>query len=196
MHAWLGFSHRYHWNELQISIADVALPATVLAGVAILFLVYRSRRARSQVSPAARKPRQQIRPMLQVERLNKELCWRSPGQRIVLRNIGCGAAVNTAVELFRGSFERSLGTYFGFELFVISPDQTIHLAFPTYMAYSLRVVYLSVKGDRFTTSISFPDGDATIHFQQDVLATVSATPFLTGLVQGAGRAHLYGGPPL
>src|ERR1700750_2571620 len=120
MHAWLGFSHRYHWNEMRISLGDVAPPAPVLAGVAILFLIYRARRAKLQASPAVSKPRQRMRPMLQVERLKKELLWRSPEQRIVLRNIGAGAAVNTAVELFRGSFERSLGTYFGFELCVIS----------------------------------------------------------------------------
>jgi hypothetical protein len=189
MPEWTSFVRFHSSIEIRMLVIGIILLTSTLAVVAIIAGIQQAHRANIQLRSAMQSLDEQIRPVLRIEKQYPELGWRAPAQRIVLRNTGEGTAFHTVVELFSGTFDRSLGTYFGFEPFVIPPKQQLELAFSAYTAYSLLVIYQSIKGERFATSVSFPDGEARVAFQQNVTRTVSGTPFLARLSGEPGSTH-------
>jgi hypothetical protein len=190
--AWLW--HIYHC-EPWFSIASVSLLAAIPAVVVALLCHRYLKRSKIEMRRALTALEEQLRPVLSIEKKDPDLGWRAPSQRLIVRNTGEGAAFKTTVELFRGAFDQSLGTYFGFEPYVLPPRQSIELAFPTYGAYSLMLVYESATTDRFCTSVSFPDGEARVAYQQNTTHQVNSQPLFVNTTTRS-KEPLVNGPLL
>jgi hypothetical protein len=171
MELWTWLNVGQHSSAVQALAALLfGIPTILFFAAATVAAVRQAKVAKLQTEIAEKALREQSRPVLSLEKRHKDLSWRHPDQRLLLSNLGDGAAYKTAIELMRETFVKtsSLGTYTGFQGYLIIPKQLTLLAFPTFMASSLVMVYESVQGERFVSRFSFPDDELRVSFGVDI----------------------------